>query len=221
MGSLTEGFASLSDFLRAPQQTAAPTASGAPGRRMSAERLTRHLLRPLLPAAVRLGPGSVLDLGDRQVGPFDNVACQDAYPAFGDEGAAQYLADGVIFALNARDWAAEALSDFASWSRQLKGLTRRKPQPIFAAAVSLDPMALDQLGDFLRGPEGASVDAVLCIGHHLIVRNDRGLYGPPERVPFVTQRDPAQALKAFAFLLLELTQGALGRPFELADYQHL
>jgi hypothetical protein len=54
-----------------------------------------------------------------------------------------------------------------------------------------------------------------------MIRNTQAWYGDPERVPFVSERGGAEALKAFTFFLLQLAQSALGLPFGLAGYQHL
>ena len=214
MGTLTESFGNLSDYLLAEHAK--------PGRHGSeAELLLAHLFKPLMPSAMRGGSGTVTDIKDRQVGPFDLVACIDRFPPFSEGTAATFLADGVVFALQSRNWAEADLSQFGESAHQLKKLERKKPGPIPCLAVSFQPLPLPELSQFLAGKTGQSVDGVLCIGHHVILRNAAGLYGDPGRVPFVTEQPGPEALKAFTFYLLELSHAALGLPFGLADYQHL
>src|SRR5437764_1490106 len=81
--------------------------------------------------------------------------------------------------------------------------------------------ALSGLTEFLNGPEGREIDAVLSVGQHFVVRNAHGWYGDPARIPFVSERGAGPSLKAFAFLLLKLSSSFLSRPFELTDYQAL
>jgi hypothetical protein len=220
MATITESFANLSTFLLAEFQRESTFATARPHAR-ARQLLVDRFLRPLLPTSVRVGPGTLIDVRDRGVGPFDVIACSDAFPPFGDGLETRFLVDGAIFACNMRDWAAEPISDFAKWAMQVKNLERAQTQPLLCAALSYTPVSLEELKDFMQGPEGKAVDAVFCMGHHLIARNDRGLFGDPAKIPFVTQRESAQAFKAFAFLLLQATQAYLGNPFDLGRYQHL
>src|SRR5271154_6711892 len=105
MGSITENFSSLSELLLADY-----AAHRAPDR----EVLTSRLLRPLLPASFCCGMGQIVDLKDRQLGPFDIVVCWDAYPPLGEGMAHQFLADGVAFCLQVRNWKEQDLTQFAS-----------------------------------------------------------------------------------------------------------
>ena len=66
-----------------------------------------------------------------------------------------------------------------------------------------------------------SVDGLLTLAQHVMVRNVSGSYGDVEKVPFVSERGGPEALKSFAFLLLQLSQSFIGQPFGLTDYQHL
>jgi hypothetical protein len=209
MGPLTESYANLSAYLAAQRaQERAP------------ELLIQKFLRPLLPTAMRLGSGLVMDSRERTAGPFDILGGSDLLPSFGDGKASVFFSDGVVFCLQASDWAAHPLSDFGHVASQLKKVERRAKVPILCAAISFTPLPLAQLSEFLRGSEGQSVDAVLSLGEHVIVRNS-GLYGDPQRIPFVTERGAGESLKAFALLLLQTSQTFLGLPFPMADYQHL
>lgn len=209
MGPLTENFANLSLYLTAQrsQERAAPL-------------LIEKLARPLLSREWRLGSGNLVDPRGRMVGPFDVVASADAYPVFGEGMASMYCVDAVAFCLSARDWNAEPLSEFGQQAVQVKKLERKQKTPILCAAVSFTPLPLEQLREFLLGPEGQAVDAVLSIGEHVLVRNG-GLYGDPARIPFVSERGAGESLKAFSMLLLQTAEAAQGQPFLLADYQHL
>jgi hypothetical protein len=214
MGTLTESFGNLSDYLLAESRQA-------DRRHSEGELLLRHLFRPMLPSAMRCGPGTVTDIKDRQVGPFDLVACIDRFPPFSEGAATTFLADGVVFALQSRDWSVADLTQFGEAAHQLKKMERKNPGSIPCLAVSFQPLPLAELSQFLSGKAGQSVDGVMCIGHHVILRNASGLYGDPLRVPFVTEQPGPEALKAFMFYLLELSHAALRLPFGLADYQHL
>jgi hypothetical protein len=209
MGPLTESYTNLSAYLAAQRaQERAP------------ELLIQKFLRPLLPTVLRLGTGLVMDARERTAGPFDVIGCSDLLPPFGDNKASVFFSEGVAFCLQASDWTAQPLSDFGQRASQLKKVERRAKLPILCVAVSFTPLPLEQLSEFLRGSEGQAVDAVLSLEEHVIVRNS-GLYGDPQRIPFVTERGAGESLKAFALLLLQTSQSFLGLPFPMADYQHL
>ncbi len=216
MGTITESFSNLSDLLLAQKPNSStfttPTTS---------QFLITRWLRPLLPASVHLGTGIVVDLKDRQVGPLDIVGCLEAYPAFGEGLASQFLVDGVLFCMQARDWTVHDLTEFGALATQLKKLESKKSAKVLSAAVSFELLSLEHVSEFLKSPAGQGVDAVLSLGNNLVIRNSQGWYGDPERVPFVTQRGAAEALKSFTFFLIQIAQGAVGLPFGLADYQHL
>ena len=118
MGSITDSYSALSEVLLADQRT-----------HKSPERdiLSNRLLRPLLPAAIRLGRGQIVDVKDRVLGPFDIIGCGDAYPLLGEGMGAQFLADGVAFCLQVRNWKEEDLTQFADMAMKLKSLIRRTP----------------------------------------------------------------------------------------------
>jgi hypothetical protein len=214
MGTIRESFSNLTDYLLTEKKKAK-------GRGSNMNLLQSGLLIPLLPRATRIGTGTIVDIKDRHVGPFDIVATVDAFPPFSEGSASTFLTDGVVFALQVRDWAEDDLSQFGEMARQLKKLERKKKMPIPCLAVSYDLLPLPELAQFLNGKTGQDVDGILCVGHHVILRNSQGWYGDPVRVPFVTEQPGPEALKAFTFFLLQLSQTALGMPFGLADYQHL
>jgi hypothetical protein len=213
MGTITESFGNLSEYLLAEYKK--------PKRRPAAELLLSSVVKPFLPSAIRCGAGTITDIKDRQVGPFDVVAATDCYPPFSEGTAATYLSDGVVFALQARNWSESDLTQFGELSRQMKALERKTKKPASSLAVSFEPLPLRDLSQFLNSKAGQAVDGILCVGQHVILRNASGLYGDPDRVPFVTEQPGPEALKAFTFYLLELSHAALGQPFGLADYQHL
>jgi len=214
MGTITESFGNLSEYLlveyKKPKRRAA-----------AADLLLTHVVKPFLPSAIRCGAGTVTDIKDRQVGPFDVVAAMDRYPPFSEGAASTFLSDGVIFALQTRNWSESDLTQFGEMSRQMKALERKTKTPVSSLAVSFEPLSLRDLSQFLNSKAGQAVDGILCVGQHVILRNASGLYGDPGRVPFVTEQPGPEALKAFTFYLLELSHAALGLPFGLADYQHL
>ena len=214
MGIITESFANLSDFL---------TEQNKKSKKRSAQidLIVSKALKPYLPSGMRCGSGMIADIKDREVGPLDVIAGIDSFPAFGDSPAATYLADGVVFALQVRDWAETDLTQFGEMALQVKKLERKKKTPIPCLAVSFGLLPMPELSQFLNSKEGQSIDGILCVGHHIVLRNSLGWYGNPVRVPFVTERPGPEALKAFTFFLLQLAQTALNQPFGLADYQHL
>jgi len=163
----------------------------------------------------------VADIKDREVGPFDIVGTLDSFPPFGEGQAATYMADGVQFVIQVRDWAESDLTQFGELSAQVKKIERKRKVPIVCLAVSFGPLSSAEVSQFMASKPGQSIDAILSVGHHIVLRNSRGLYGDPGRVPFVTEHPGPEALKAFTFFLLQLTQSALNIPFGLADYQHL
>jgi len=217
MGTLTDKFSDLSEVLKAEYQKAA--AASRPG--AGGAILNQRLLRPLLPSQVRCGPGTIIDVKDREIGPIDAVGCSDVWPAIGDGAATSYLLNGVIFALQAKDWAVNDLTQFGEMASQLKSLERQAAEPVFCAAVSFTDIPLKEISDFLKSPVGNAVDGVLVIGSHVIIRNALGRYGDPQKVPFVTERGTGESLKAFAFAVVHAAQSFCGQPFGLASYQHL
>ena len=183
--------------------------------------LTKRLIAPLMPASVRHGPGFVLDLLERQAGPFDVIAASDLWPPIGQGEANMYLADGVIFCLAARDWSSADLTQFAETAKALKALKRKVAHPILCAAFSYTPLEAPEVLEFLKSGAGDAVDAVFSLGKNLVVRNTLGWYGDPQKIPFVTENVAGPALKFFAFYLLQAVHQAAGVPFGWADYQHL
>jgi len=218
MGSINDHFSDLSDYLLASRSA---KASPAERRLADAQSFLRHFLKPWLPPTLRVTPGAVFDSKDRFVGPFDVVGADPFCPPVGEGAALRYPADGALFTLHVRDWAHDDMSAFGALSHDLKKLERKTSNPIFCAAVTFNALSLSELTDFLGAREGSSIDAVLSVGHHLVVRNLDDLYGSSKRVPMVSERGAGPSLKAFAFLLLKLAASFAGSPFLLADYQHL
>jgi hypothetical protein len=214
MGTITESFGNLSEYLLTEYRKSKRRAS-------EVDLVMSQVLKPFLPSGMRWGSATVTDIQDRQTGPFDIVAGIDTFPSFSEGSAATFLADGVVFALQIRNWAESDLTQFGDLSRQLKKLERKKKETIPCLAVSFEKLSLPELSQFLNSKAGQYVDGVLCVGQHVILRNFSGLYGDPSRVRFVTEQQGPEALKAFTFYLLELSHAALGLPFGLADYQHL
>src|SRR5262245_16594198 len=181
MGTVTETFANLSDFL---------TDQNKKHKKRSAQTalILSRVLKPLLPSGIRCGPGVITDIKDRAVGPLDVIASIDSFPPLGDGQAATYLADGVVFALQIRDWSESDLAQFGEMAQHVKILERKKKTPIPCLAVSFGALALSELSQFLGSPKGQAVDGVLCVGHHIVLRNSQGWYGNPVKVPFVTEQ---------------------------------
>jgi hypothetical protein len=214
MGSITDSFGNLSDYLLSEyRKTQQPLT-------VLNLFITQALLS-LLPSGIRCGSGTIIDVREREVGPFDVIGTTENYPAFGHGSSSLFLSDGVRFIIQTRNWADNDLTQFGVACDQVKKLERKAKTPIVCLAVSYEPLALTDLNSFLTGAAGKSVDGVLCLGHHIVLRNAQGLYGNPAQVPFVTERPGPEAMKAFLFYLLHLSQGALGQTFGLADYQHL
>lgn len=214
MGLITESFGNLGDFLVGEYRKS-------PNPAASATLLLSHLIRPLMPAGVRAGTGTVIDVRERQVGPIDVLASLDSFPAFGEGPSSIYVSDGVLFAIQARNWADHDLTQFGALAQQLKSLERQRQPQISCLAISYEPLPLNELHSFMEGPAGKAIDGILCLGHHGVLRNSSGLYGDPAKIPFVSERPGPEALKAFAFYLMHLAQAATGRGFGLAPYQHL
>lgn len=217
MGTITESFSNLTELLlnqKTRSQGSAATSAGS-------EFLISRWLKPVLPSAVRCSQGVIVDVKDRQIGPFDVIGCLEAYPIFGEGAASTFLSDGVIFCLQARNWAVSDLTEFGEMAAQLKKLEGERSFPLICAAVAFDALSLEHVAEFLKSPGGQAVDAVLSLGNNLTIRNTQAWYGDPKRVPYVTERGAAEALKAFTFFLIQLAQNALGIPFGLASYQHL
>ncbi len=214
MGTITETFANLSEYLLTEQKKSKKHST-------EVDLILSKLLKSFLPAGLRSGSGTITDVKDRQAGPLDIVAAIDNFPPFGEGQAATYMADGVAFCLQVKNWAENDLTQFAELALQIKKLERKKKTSIPCLAVSFGLLPLPELTQFLNSKAGQSVDGILCVGHHFLLRNSQGWYGESSRVPFVTERPGPEALKAFTFFLLHLSQSALGLPFGLADYQHL
>jgi hypothetical protein len=212
MGSITENFSSLSDVLKTDY-----AAHQLPGR----EILSTRLLHSLLPASFRHAKGQLIDVKDRVAGPFDIVACADAFPTLGDGIAHQFLADGVALCIQVRNWKEEDLTQFASIADQLKQLERKKKAPIFCAVVGFDNMSANQVSEFMKSTAGKSIDGILSVGEHVIIRNTQGWYGNAQKIPFVTAQGSGESLKSFAFWVVQIAQTYLGQPYSLSDYQHL
>jgi hypothetical protein len=209
---LTENFSSLSQVLLSDYTT-----HKAHGRDILAARL----LKPLLPSAFRIGTGQIVDLKDRQLGPFDIVGCSENYPPLGEGVASLFLVDGVAFCLQVRNWKEEDLTQFAATAVKLKALSRKTPSAIVCAVVGFESLPADQVSEFMKSSDGHAIDGVLSIGQHLMLRNSQGWYGDPQKIPFVTERGEGEALKGFAFWLVHIMQTFLNVPYQLSDYQHL
>src|SRR6266487_1984993 len=119
MGIITESFANLSDFLSEQYKKSKK-------RSAQVDLILTKVLKPYLPSGIRCGPGMIADIKDREVGPLDVIAGIDSFPPFGDGQAATYLADGVVFALQIRDWAETDLTQFGEMALQIKKLERKK-----------------------------------------------------------------------------------------------
>ncbi len=213
MGAITESFSNLTEHLLGEYKKAKKP-SAAVG-------FFAGQIRNLLPTSIRMGPGTIIDLKERQAGPFDAIATTDNFPPFGQGNASSFLADGVVFTLQIKNWSEHDLTQYGALVKQLKKLDKKRKSEIACLAVSFEPISLSELTSFLGASSGQAVDGVLCLGHHFILRNSLGLYGNPEKVPFVSERSGPEALKAFTFFLLRLSQAALNQPFGLAHYQHL
>jgi len=214
MGTISESFGNLGDYLLAEKKKSQ-------GRRVEVDLVLSKILKPFLPSGMRYGTGTIADIKDRHAGPIDIVASTESFPPFGDGQASAYLADGVLFCLQVKDWSQNDLTEFGALAQQIKTLERKKKNLIPCLAVSFGLLPLPELNSFLKSAAGESVDGVICLGHHFVLRNSQGLYGDPKTVPFVTESPGPEALKAFAFYLMQLSQAALGLPFGLIDYQHL
>lgn len=214
MGLITESFGNLSDYLVSEYRKTHQPAS-------TIQALITQFLAPHLPAGIRYGSGSIIDVREREVGPFDVVGTLDNYPAFGHGASSVYVSEGVQFVIQARNWAEHDLTQFGAVADQLKSLERKRKPAITCLAISYELLPLNEIYSFLSGPAGKSIDGILCLGHHIVLRNNHGLYGDPTRVPFVTEHPGPEALKALGFSLMHLTQSALNQTFGLADYQHL
>ncbi len=135
--------------------------------------------------------------------------------------ASQFIADGVAFCLQVRDWKEEDLTQFAAMAGKLKALIRRTQAPLYCAVVGFDSLPANQVTEFMKSSAGQSIDGILSVGQHLILRNSQGWYGDPQKVRFVTEKGDGESLKGFAFWMLRIAQSFVGIPYQLADYQHL
>jgi hypothetical protein len=214
---ITDYFASLTQVL----QLDYASVQKAPHHGEMLKLLYKRFLDPLLPVSVQHSAGFVLDIRERQAGPFDVVAASDFWPPVGQGEANMYLSDGVIFCLSARDWATADLTQFAVTAKELKALKRKAPQPILCTAFSYTPLETSEVLEFMKSSAGDSIDTVFSLGKNLVIRNSLGWYGNPEKIPFVTENVAGPAMKFFAFYLLQAVHVAAGMPFGWADYQHL
>jgi hypothetical protein len=212
MGSVTENFSALAQVLLADHQT-----------KKSSDRdiFASRVLKPLLPSSFRMGRGQIMDLKDRILGPFDIIAGWEAYPPLGEGIAQQFFGDGVAFCLQVRDWKEEDLTQFAEMAGKMKALVRKTKTPIACAVVGFDSLPEKQVAEFMKSSSGQSIDGVLSIGQHVMLRNTQGWYGDSKKIQFVTERGEGESLKAFTFWLLHIAHTFVGMPFSLADYQHL
>jgi hypothetical protein len=167
MGVITESFANLSDHLANEYKKSKK-------RLNQIDLILSKATKPFLPAGIRCGSGTITDIKDRQVGPLDVIATMDSFPPFGEGQAATYLADGVVFALQVRDWAESDLTQFGEMAAQIKKLERKKKNPIPCLAVSFGLLPVSEINQFMKGKSGQSVDGILCVGHHVILRNATG-----------------------------------------------
>src|SRR5206468_4151394 len=100
-----------------------------------------------------------------------------AYPPLGEGMAHQFLADGVAFCLQVRDWKEEDLTQFADMALRLKALARKTKHPIYCAVIGFGSLPANQVSEFMKSSGGQPIDAVLSIGQHVILRNNQGWYG--------------------------------------------
>ena len=214
---ITDYFASLTQVLQADYAAA----QKAPRHGEMLKHVSERFLSPLMPANVRHSSGYVMDIQERQAGPFDVVAASDLWPPVGQGEAGRYLIDGVIFCLAAKDWAAADLTQFAATAKDLKMLKRKNPAPVLCAAFSYTPLDAQEVLEFMKSGAGASIDAIFSLGKNLVIRNNLGWYGDPQKIPFVTEPIAGPAMKFFAFYLLQAVHKAANVPFGWADYQHL
>ena len=82
-------------------------------------------------------------------------------------------------------------------------------------------MPITQVSEFMKSSAGQSIDGMLTVGQHVMLRNGQGWYGDAKTVPFVTEKGDGESLKSFAFWITHIAQTALGIPYQLSDYQHL
>ncbi len=212
MGSIIEAYTGLSDVLLTEART-----------KKSSERDIFHerFMKPLLPAAMRTGRGQILDIKDRVLGPLDIIACTENYPILGEGLGSQFLMDGVAFCIQVRNWKEEDLTQFAELAAKTKALIRKTKHPLFCAVVGFESLPAAQVQEFMKSGSGHAIDAVLSIGQHVMLRNNQGWYGDPQRIPFVTEKGQGEPLKGFAFWLMHVMHTFLGTSYALADYQHL
>src|SRR6266700_82699 len=135
MGTVTESFVNLNEFLVEQNKKSKKRAD-------QVNLVLSKLLKPFLPSAVRCGSGIIIDINDREVGPFDLIAAVDTFPAFGEGQASSYVADGVVFALQVRDWTESDLTQFGEMAFQTRKLERKKKVPIPCLAVSFGLLPL-------------------------------------------------------------------------------
>src|SRR5262249_21937491 len=115
----------------------------------------------------------------------------------------------------------EDLTQFAAMAGRLKALVRKTKAPIYCAVVGFESLPAKQAAEFMGSSAGQSIDGLLSIGQHLILRNSPGWYGDPQKIRFVTEKGEGESLKGFAFWLLHIAHTFVGIPYPLADYQHL
>src|SRR5689334_4367199 len=155
MGTITESFVNLTDYLLTEHKKAKKSSD--------TQIITDHLLKPLLPTNIRVGTGVVADIKDRQVGPFDVVATVDGLPPFGAGSASTFLADGMVFILQVKDWAENDLTQFAQMAEHVKKLDRKKQVPVPCLAVSFKELPLTEISQLLNSKTGQAIDGVLSV----------------------------------------------------------
>src|ERR1051326_2123935 len=141
MGVITESFANLSDHLAAEYKKAKKRSS-------HVDLILSQVIKPYLPAGIRCSSGIITDIKDRQVGPLDIVAGVEAFPPFGEGQALTYMADGVVFCIQVRNWSESDLTQFGETASLVKKLERKKKTGIPCLAVSFDALALSELSQF-------------------------------------------------------------------------
>jgi hypothetical protein len=223
MGSLSDAFSSLSDVMQADVKALGLGAkSPKPRRAAESEILVNRLLKTFVPKTVQFGGGNLVDVLDRQVGPFDLVAHADTFPALGDPAASLFLSDGVIYTLAVSDqWTDKDLSAYADMASQAKTLQRKGTTPLFNGVVDFGRLDYAQASAFLRLPIARPIDFFFSLGQYCVIRNLHGWYGNAQEIEFVTERGGPESLKAFALLQLQVVHQYLNLPFTYGDYQHL
>jgi hypothetical protein len=212
MSALTESFAALSEIL---------LADAALHKVPLRETFISRALKPMLPASLRIGTGQIVDIKDRQTGPFDIVGCSEVWPPIGEGVSTQFIADGVAFCIQVRDWKEEDLTQFAEMAARLKAVHRKSKFPLLCAVAGFKTLPAAQVTEFMKSSGGHAIDGIISVGEHALIRNSQGWYGDPKEIPFVSAKGEGESLKGFLFWLLHAAQSFVGIPFQLGDYQHL